>query len=147
MKTKLLLIYCLLITSLLWSQTEDRKGAKVVTTSQAIQNNNFTVQVGVPYLGQNLNAMERNTKPLDIRFPWDILYLYNTFSEESFDVSKGYFGDKILLSWEIRNNLNSTNIIKIYRKEFGQAAPYSFIANVSKNDTQYEDKYAKLAQK
>ena len=76
----------------LWAQNDG--GAKIVPVSQAIQNNGFTIQVGVPYLGQNSNSVERITNPVDVRFPWDVLYLFNTFAQESFDVSKGYFGDK-----------------------------------------------------
>jgi len=131
----------------LWAQNDE--GAKIVTVSQAIQNNGYTVQVGRPYLGQNINSVERITNPEDIRFPWGILYLYKTFTEEDFDVSKGYFGDKILINWELRSNFNAITNIKIYKREYREYSTpqddidhqYDFVTSVSKSETSFEDKY------
>jgi hypothetical protein len=138
MKKRILTLCFGLLVSGLWAQQDD--GAKVVTTSQAIQNTvnttNYTIQVGVPYLGTDNNAT-----PTDIRFPWNVLYVFGTFAEESFDISKGYFGDKVLLQWELRNNFDLISIIKIYRRELGGVLSFQQIGTVSKNDTQYEDKY------
>ena len=115
-------------------------GAQQVTASQTVQNNGYSIQVGVPYLGQNLNSTERTTTPIDVRFPWGVLYLYNTFAEESFDVSKGYFGDHVLITWSVRNNFDDITNIKIYRREYG-TTDYDFISNVSPIATEYEDEY------
>lgn len=125
----------------LWAQINE--GAKVVPVSQAIQNKNFTIQVGLPYLGQDKASTVRNTNPLDIRFPWDVLYLYGTFAEESFDVSKGYFGDKILINWDLRSNFDLISSIKIYKREYNDAGDneYDFVGSVSPSETAYEDKY------
>lgn len=41
-------------------------GAQPVTVSQAVQNNGYTIQVGVPYLGQNRNSTDRTTNPIDV---------------------------------------------------------------------------------
>ncbi|WP_111706330.1 LamG-like jellyroll fold domain-containing protein [Lutibacter citreus] len=144
----------LLVTGL-WAQNDT--GAKIVPVSQAVQNKGFTIQVGVPYLGDNSverisnPSFERYTNPLDIRFPWDILYLFPTFTEKegAFDVSKGFFGDKILINWDLRANFNLISSIKIYRREFREYAnntedvanKYDFVASVSKSETTYEDKY------
>jgi len=138
----------LLVTGL-WAQNDT--GAKVVTVSQTIQGTasgtNYIIQVGVPYLGQDFNS-ERITNPLDIRFPWDILYLFPTFPEYvngTFDVSKGYFGDKILISWNIKSNIDLITTLKLYRREYSNnPAPWSendFLKNISKAETEYEDKY------
>ena len=127
-----------LLATGLWAQNDT--GAKVVPVSQAIQNNGYTMQVGVPYLvdteqsstivdvsNPNIND---DIYPFDIRFPWDALYLFPTFAEESFDVSKGYFGDKILINWTLRaNNLriytySSRNITPLV---MGRALVLSFI--------------------
>ncbi len=134
MRKKILTLCLGFLVSGLWAQQDD--GAKMVTTSQAVQNNGYTIQVGVPYLGTSNVA--NNT---DARFPWDILYIFGTFAEESFDVSKGYFGDKVLLQWELRNNFNLITTIEISRRELGSVTPFQFIGSVSPNDTQYEDKY------
>ncbi|PKH66898.1 laminin G [Flavobacterium sp. ALD4] len=134
----------------LWAQNDT--GAKVVTVSQAIQKTasdgkKYSIQVGAPYLGQNFNS-ERNTNPLDIRFPWDVLYLYPTFTdrEGSFEVSKGYFGDKVLISWSLRSNSDLITTLKLYRREYSDTPlPWSneddFLKNISKTDSEYEDKY------
>ncbi|WP_055442805.1 LamG domain-containing protein [Lacinutrix himadriensis] len=138
---KLIILGCLsFLATGLWAQNDD--GAKVVTVSQAKQNaegangNRYTLQVGVPY------AVSENNN-YDIRFPWDIKYLYGTFADESFDVSKGYFGDKILISWELRNNYDLITSLKIYRREYTDAGTngYDFVSNVSRDVTQYEDQY------
>ena len=74
------------------------------------------MQVGLPFLGQNMNEATRVTNPADVRFPWDVLYIYNTFAEDYFDVSKGFYGDKIAISWDIKSNANLVKSIKIYRR-------------------------------
>jgi hypothetical protein len=126
----------------IYAQNND--GAKIVSVSQAIQNSGITLQVGVPILGININELERVNNPVDIRYPWDVLYLYQTFAEESFDVSKGYFGDKILLKWDIRSNFDLINTIKIYKRPYSEVnndLGYEFVGSVSKSETAYEDNY------
>lgn len=124
-----------------WAQNDE--GAKIVSVSQAIQNNGFTIQVGIPFLGQNDYTGIRLTTPFDIRFPWDALYLYQTFADESFNVSKGYFGDKILINWDLRNNFDLISSIKIYKRIYNDAGDndYEFVGSVSPAETSYEDKY------
>ncbi|MFH6951052.1 LamG-like jellyroll fold domain-containing protein [Flavobacterium sp. FlaQc-51] len=121
---------------------QNTKGAKIVPVSQAIQNKGFSIQVGLPFLGQNKTG-PRRTNPADIRFPWNILYLYNTFAEESFDVSKGFYGDKVLITWDLRANENLVKSIKIYRRIYTEAGnlPYSLVVGLSATETTYEDKY------
>jgi hypothetical protein len=151
MKKLFITMGLLFLVTGLWAQND--KGAKVVTVSQAIKftdsigTTNFTMQVGLPYLGENINSVERITDSLDIRFPWDILYLFPTFTEAegSFDVSKGYFGDKILISWNIRNNNDVITTLKLSRREYSDSpaewADADFLKNISKTETEYEDKY------
>lgn len=148
-KKLIMIVGCCLLSIGLWAQSEE--GAKIVPVSQALQtttiNPNFSIQVGLPYLGQNKNSKNRTISPLDIRFPFDILYLYPTFteSEGSFDVSKGYFGDKILISWSIRSNAELITMLKLYRRVYtGNPVAWSeadFITNISATENQYEDKY------
>lgn len=141
MKTHILLL-CLGIFSIgLFAQNDE--GAKVAPVSQAIQNNEYTIQVGLPLLGQDINSGERNTTPADVKFPWDVLYLFNTFAEESFDVSKEYFGDKVLISWTLRNNLDLINTITVLRREYTEDNSNEFVAisSIVPDQTIYEDKY------
>ena len=124
-----------MLVSFLYAQQEE--GAKEVTVSQAIQNEGFTIQVGLPFLGTS-----NNTTPTDLRFPWDVLYLYGTFAEESFSVSKGYFGDKVLIEWRLRNNINNITNIKILRRELGSNENFQPIADITPQPSgTYEDKY------
>ena len=124
-----------------WAQ--NHKGAKIRPVSQAIQNNGFTMQVGLPFLGQNMGGATRVTNPADVRFPWDVLYIYNTFAEDYFDVSKGFYGDKIAISWDLKSNTNLVKSIKIYRRIYSEQnnTPYSLVVSVSPTQTTYEDKY------
>lgn len=121
---------------------QNNNGAKVVPVSQAIQKNGFNIQVGLPFLGQN-KAGVRLTNPVDIRFPWNTLYLYKTFSEESFGVSKGFYGDKILITWNLRANENLVKSIKISRRIYTEKGdlPYNLVVSLSSTETTYEDKY------
>ncbi|WP_299438656.1 LamG-like jellyroll fold domain-containing protein [uncultured Aquimarina sp.] len=139
---KHIVLLCLGLFSIgLYAQND--QGAKVAPVSQAIQNSGYTIQVGLPFLGQDTSSGVRNTTPADVRFPWDVLYLFNTFSEESFDVSKGYFGDKVLISWTLRSNLDLISTIVIYRREYTDDGSNEFLAisSIAPDQTTYEDKY------
>src|SRR6478672_5851205 len=82
-----------------------------LTLTQAVNgvNTTFTiqhvgVQVGMPYMGvinapHGASSSQNYTK--DLGFPWGIRYRYNTFSEDAFTVSKGYFSDRIEINWDI----------------------------------------------
>ena len=114
-----------------------------VTASQTVQSQGYTIQVGLPFLGQNFNEPERTTNPIDIRFPWDILYVPNTFSDVTFDVSKGYFGDQILVSWLVGANQNLVTNIRVFRREYTEDGTGNFlqIANTAPTATTYEDEF------
>ena len=149
---KQLIIFSFLLMATGISAQKKYGAVKTVTVSQAIDQNNYTIQVGLPYLGQTqtTDPETRETYPADMRFPWDILYLYDTFNESSFDVSKGYFGDKILINWTITNNLYAIDYLTVHRREYSDSNVNDFetdgndfvaIANISANNTEYEDKY------
>ena len=125
----------------IWAQND--KGAKVATFSQTIQNKGFTIQVGAPFLGQNKTTTNRVITPIDVRFPWGVLYLGNTFSESAFDVSKGFYGDKIFISWDLRANTTLVKSIKIYRRIYTELGtnPFAFVVALAATETTYEDKY------
>ncbi|CAM1344888.1 LamG-like jellyroll fold domain-containing protein [Tenacibaculum amylolyticum] len=137
---KLRLVSCLwLLCTSLWAQIDD--GAKINTASQTHQSRNYVLQVGIPYLGVNNGV--HTTNPVDVRFPWDILYLYGTFSDDSFNVSKGYFGDKVLINWRLRNNQEEvTNLVlsrRIYTED--NSSTFEVVENIPPTDTTYEDLY------
>nr|MBI1230900.1 laminin G [Cytophagales bacterium] len=117
---------------------------KNATASQVVKEQGFTMQIGVPVLGTDLNKTERTTTPIDVRFPWDIFYQYQTFANESFEVSKGYFGDKVRLNWEFRNNQDRISSVKIFRRRYSSTIeqPYQLLANRPGNTTEFEDQFS-----
>jgi len=148
--------FCLMALNLL-AQVSD--GAQIVTTSQrspdpedikvlTINGNSATIQLQVGVIFQRGIVDQNNTNPTYnaiFRFPWDILYIYDTFSEEnaSFDISKGFFGDKVLISWELKNNYDDIKLLKIYRRKYtdDNSENWIFQSNVSKDENSYEDLY------
>lgn len=124
---------------------QNNKGVKVVTANEAIHSPNssghgFAVQVGRAYLGLNENG-DRSSE-LDIRFPWDVNYLYNTFSEESFEVTKGIFPDKIELRWTIRNNETQIENFKLFRRKVNMPEePFTEIVTLPSSATTYDDRF------
>jgi hypothetical protein len=96
------------------------------TLNQSVNgvNKTFTIQkvgiqVGMPYLGLispsgfTSNYTQNNQR--DLGFPWGIRYQYNTFSEDAFTVSKGYYGDRIELNWSVKQNQDKIVSISIFR--------------------------------
>ncbi|MEC5165714.1 hypothetical protein RCH18_001446 [Flavobacterium sp. PL11] len=78
------------------------------------------IQVGMPYMGVTDKPYTNNPTQnyiKDLGFPWGIRYRYNTFSEDAFTVSKGYFSDKIELNWDIKQNRDKIVSISVYRTE------------------------------
>ncbi len=139
---KLLIIPLLLLVWNMTAQDPILPQSKVVTVSQAIQESGYTIQVGVPFIGSG-GVQGTNQTNNDIRFPWDVLYLPNTFSEASFDVSKGYFGDMIRVSWTLQSNFNLVSNIAVFRREYTEdgSNPYIQIANTAPIATEYEDEF------
>lgn len=136
---------CFLVSGV-WAQLDD--GAKVVTASQTVQRLETKTTTGTTAYLQFQMGMPFITssgREMDIRFPWDVSYLYETFSNErsAFDVSKGFFGDKVLVRWELKSNKDIIKQIKIYRRKYTvlNSEKWLFQTNVSTATTQYEDLY------
>lgn len=51
-------------------------------------------------------------------FPYGILYKLSTFYEAGFEVSKGYYGDRVQLDWSIGENIGDIENILIYRRPY-----------------------------
>jgi hypothetical protein len=89
-------------------------------------NKTFTIEsvnilVGSPYLGLTKGATSgapsTQNYQKDLGFPWGIRYLYNTFSEDAFTVSKGYYSDRIEINWDIKKNQEKIVSILVFRTE------------------------------
>ncbi|ARV07419.1 hypothetical protein BTO04_12285 [Polaribacter sp. SA4-10] len=72
-------------------------------------------------------------------FPYGILYIAQTFVIDGFEVSKGYYTDRVNIKWEFGANQNVTEKINIYRKELGSVTPMQLISSVSKDVYEYND--------
>jgi hypothetical protein len=121
---------------LLWLWAIPSLHAQVQSTvsgSASSKSYGYTLQVGVPYLVPQAETQGNYS----IRFPWETLYLNATFSSQ-LEVSKGYYGDKIHLQWEVTNNYNAIRSFKVFRKLLGSQV-YEQIANLSASSTSYED--------
>ncbi len=136
-KVVLLIIFSCSIGSI-FAQFQEKLGVKTVIGAAASQKDNlnlqltqtrngvsgtFTIksvgiQVGLPYMGVNNVPQTNNPTQYylkDLGFPWGVRYRYNTFSEDAFVVSKGYYTDKVSINWAIKNNLNLIADFVIYR--------------------------------
>ena len=106
-----------------------RKDNLIVASSTQLVNgvsttftiSSVSINVGMPYMGLSkgatVGAASTQNYNKDLGFPWGIRYVYNTFSEDAFTVSKGYFSDKIEINWDIKNNLDRIISLSIYRTE------------------------------
>ncbi len=101
------------------------------------------LQVGgaIPY---SINDIDGQGTTLSIRYPWDVAYIPLTFDEQYFEISKGYFSDKIDINWTIRNNTTKVTQIKVHRRVYDQANlndvdNYIVIATLSSDSYNYED--------
>ena len=135
-----ILVLCLIALNYTSLFAQEKKGVATVIGSAASQKENlnltltqgvsgvnktFTIQkvgiqVGMPYMGviaaPFTNSTTQNYRQ-DLGFPWGIRYRYNTFSEDAFTVSKGYFSDRIEINWDIKQNRDKIVSISVYRTE------------------------------
>ncbi|WP_040397028.1 LamG-like jellyroll fold domain-containing protein [Cesiribacter andamanensis] len=100
------------------------------------------LQVGNPIPYSSTSATDGAN--FSIRFPWDVAYIPLTFEEPSFEVSKGYFSDKVQLNWTILSNRARIEQIRIYRREYRESyaddvSGYALIATLSNDSYTYDD--------
>lgn len=138
---KYILVLCLVILSYSTLIAQQKLGVKSVISAAASKkdrlgltltkpvsgvNKTFTIgsvslQVGMPYMGltkgSTVNEASTQNYSKDLGFPWGIRYRYNTFSEDAFTVSKGYYSDRIEINWDIKTNRDKIISISVYRTE------------------------------
>lgn len=115
---------------------------KSLEADEEVQGAHLYLQVGGPIPYAHTVLPDGNT--ISIRFPWDVPYIPLTFDELYFEVSKGYFSEKVLLNWTIQANANKIDRVKIYRRAFSQTNTndqdnYVVIATLSNDSYSYED--------
>ena len=142
MKKALLFLYLFALSSLLFAQEEQSEhhlflGNAAVNFYKEDFNLKMQMQVGSPILGfTNLDESLKAT----VGFPFGILYISPTFVTDRFEVSKGYYSDKVKITWEFGANQEKIEKIKIQRRELGSSLPYEEIATLSKDVFEYNDK-------
>lgn len=67
--------------------------------------------------------------------------LDNTFSENALNGSKGFFSNRVELTWSVQNNSNFLNGYKIYRRTLGSAQDSILITSVTSNTNLYIDNF------
>ncbi|MNK06805.1 hypothetical protein D3C87_247070 [compost metagenome] len=135
-----ILVLCLIVLSCNTLLAQEQKGVATFIGSASSQKDNLGltlttpvngvnktitiksvgIQVGMPYMGVKDAPFTNNPTQYyrnDLGFPWGIRYRYNTFSEDAFTVSKGYFSDRIELNWDIKMNRDKIVSISVYRSE------------------------------
>ncbi|MGO4904523.1 LamG-like jellyroll fold domain-containing protein [Flavobacterium sp. W20_MBD1_R3] len=138
--TKYIYVLCLLLLSYSTLFGQEQKGVATVIGAAASAKENLnhkvtqkvngvdktfiiqrvSLQVGMPYMGVTDKPFTNNPTQKykqDLGFPWGIRYRYNTFSEDAFTVSKGYFSDRIEINWAVKMNQTKIISISVYRTE------------------------------
>lgn len=138
---KYILVLSLLLLSFSVLKAQEKTGVKSVISAGASQKDNLnltlttnvggvsktftigsvSIQTGLPYMGVIDKPFANNPSPQnyikDLGFPWGIRYRYNTFSEDAFTVSKGYYSDRIEINWDIKMNREKIISLSVYRTE------------------------------
>ena len=141
---KILFTLCLWLT-VSWLYAQKQSDPKLFTGNAVLQEHELGngsqiyLQVGSP-IHYNYEEVP-NVTSFNIRFPWDVAYIPLTFSEDLFEVSKGYYSDKVKLDWEIQSNSNRIDQIRIYRREYLNNSENEFVllATLSNDSYTYED--------
>ncbi|MGB1444839.1 MAG: LamG-like jellyroll fold domain-containing protein [Flavobacteriaceae bacterium] len=130
------------------SQSSNLSISAQTASGTSLSIDRISTAIGLPFLGinqttpQTVNATYTQNYERDFGFPWGVFYSYNTFSESFFEVSKGYYTDRIKLSWQILNNQDKITSINIYRTEdvdSDQPAWGNPLQNLSATTTSFED--------
>ena len=139
---KILQILCLCLVSYV-ARAQEQSQHQLFVGNAAVDyasgNLRLQMQIGNPILSSSFSGNIKTTTG----FPYGVLYIPPTFIIEEFEVSKGYFSDKINIKWALGANIEKIQKINIYRREFAGTTPYQLLGSVSAdvfefNDTQIE---------
>jgi hypothetical protein len=138
---RILQILCLCLLSYVARAQEQLKQSQhhLYIGNAAIDYANDTLrlqmQIGSPILSSSSLGNIKTTTG----FPYGVLYVSPTFIIKEFEVSKGYFGDKINIKWAVGANIEKIQKINIYRKEFAGTFLYERIGSVSADVSEFND--------
>ena len=146
MKKLIIVAYLLFMVNGIWAQTQS--DPQVISTSTSVigketSDNKVIIDL---HVGSTIiyGYQARSDAIVSVHFPYGILYIESTFDETLFEVSKGYFGDKVLINWTIGQNAQSITQIRVYRRLFDDAnvddfTDYTLIATLQRDSYQFED--------
>lgn len=148
----ILLFICLLTTPGLFAQTTKKSDPQVFTGAAAGQelpgpelqdvgSTSLYIQIGngIPY-----GYKAENGASYSVHFPWDVLYIPYTFAENNFEVSRGYYSDRIQIDWTIQSNADLIERIVVYRRPYtgthaNDTEGYTSIATLPADAYTYKD--------
>jgi hypothetical protein len=137
---KILHILCLCLVTY-FSKAQDQSqhqlflGSAAVDYSNTANNLQMQMQIGNPVFSSlNTGALQAR-----VGFPYGILYISPTFVIDGFEVSKGYFTDKVNIKWTLGNNQDKIEKINIFRKKLGGSNSLQLIGSVGKDIFEYDD--------
>ncbi|MFZ9982315.1 MAG: LamG-like jellyroll fold domain-containing protein, partial [Cyclobacteriaceae bacterium] len=139
MKTNILSLALLLLTFTVIAQKKSNPqiftgiGALQQVSLEAdpeVQGAQMYLQIGHPIIFSPVTVPADGTT-INLRFPWDVPYIPLTFSESTFEVSKGYYSNKIEIKWTIQGNLSKISQFKIYRRLYSDNNADDFVNYVS----------------
>jgi hypothetical protein len=137
---KILQILCLCLvayTAKAQEQSEHQLfvGNAAVDYKSTENNLQMQMQVGNPLPSFSFPGALKTT----VGFPYGIFYISPTFVLDGFEVSKGYYTDRVNIKWAFGANQALIEKVNIYRKESGSAAAMQLIGSVSKDVFEYND--------
>lgn len=95
------------------------------------------------YRVRSVNSCSSNGVASDtVRTASLIPNLLTTFAEDALTGSKGYFPNRVEVSWSTQNNGNQINAYKIYRKQLGSDEDSLQITSVNSGNNLYIDNFA-----
>jgi hypothetical protein len=140
MMKKILQILCICLVAYTAKAQEQSQhqlfvGNAAVDYKNTANNFHLQMQIGSPVISSlNTGALQAR-----VGFPYGILYIAPTFVVGGFEVSKGYYTNRINIKWQLGANQNVIEKINIYRKELESATPMQLISSVSKDVFEYDD--------
>ena len=135
MKTNILSLALLLLTFTVIAQKKSNPqiftgiGALQQVSLEAdpeVQGAQMYLQIGHPIIFSPVTVPADGTT-INLRFPWDVPYIPLTFSESTFEVSKGYYSNKIEIKWTIQGNVSKISQFKIYRRLYSDNNADDFV--------------------
>ena len=118
------------------TQSENQLFVGAGSIENSTGNLRINMQVGSAILLQtHTNGVNTTT----IGFPYEILYISNTFVANQYEFSKGYYPDRVKLSWQLGANQDRITNFQVFRKEIGVASQEQLIATLASDVYEYDD--------